>query len=68
MSSDSLLRQLPYFDDGLIANLKEQGVEDIADLMNMDDAKRDSALAHLDKEQVELVAKACNRYLKSYNK
>jgi hypothetical protein len=64
VNTDSLLKQLPYFDDSLIAALKEREVEDIAGLMDMQEHDREKALAHLDQSQIELIAKTCNRYIR----
>lgn len=65
VNSDSPLKQLPFFDDALITKLREHKVEDIADLMNMEDTDREKYLGHFDQQQVELIAKACNRFTSS---
>jgi len=41
---DSVLLQLPHFDQGLVDVLSPEGVQDLADLMNMDDKKRNEIL------------------------
>lgn len=60
-STDSPLLQLPYFTHELIQEFKHQGVEDIADFMNMEDEDRKKLLKFNDRQIKEIVM-ACNRY------
>ena len=59
--SDSPLKQLPFFDDEMIARCIEAGVEDIAQIAELEDNVRDSIL-QLSAAQLNQVALFCNRY------
>lgn len=59
--TDSPLYQLPFINSRIVQALKQKGVEDIADFMNMEDEERLAVLA-MDEKQVAEIAKACNRY------
>ena len=59
--TDSQLLQLPHFDQALIKKCAEHGVNDLADLMQMEDDEREKLLGFTP-QQMEEVAEACNRY------
>jgi pre-mRNA-splicing helicase BRR2 len=59
--NDSPLLQLPYFDAELVEKCKNNNVEDISDLMNMEDEDRKKLLKFNDRQFSE-IAKVCNRY------
>ncbi|PAA72657.1 hypothetical protein BOX15_Mlig007168g1 [Macrostomum lignano] len=61
-SKDSILKQLPHFDQALIDKCKGLKVESVFDLMEMEDADRLELLSDLTKEQLADVARYCNRY------
>mmetsp|Transcript_57706 Transcript_57706/g.133261 ORF Transcript_57706/g.133261 Transcript_57706/m.133261 type:complete len:397 (+) Transcript_57706:5335-6525(+) len=61
-ADSSPLLQLPHFSEQLISAAKKAGVEDIFDLINMDDPARDKLFSGLSQQQVQDIAKACNRY------
>ena len=58
---DSPLLQLPYFTQELVEECKANEVDDIVDLMNLDDNKRDEILK-MTTEQIEKIAGVCNAY------
>lgn len=59
--TQSTLFQLPYFSDELVKRCTDNGINDIADLMNMENDDRSNLLQMRDEEITE-VAKVCNRY------
>eukprot|EP00920_Eleutheroschizon_duboscqi_P019116 GHVT01045296.1.p1 GENE.GHVT01045296.1~~GHVT01045296.1.p1 ORF type:complete len:931 (+),score=217.33 GHVT01045296.1:277-3069(+) len=62
LSSESPLKQLPFFSDELVAAAKERGVTDLFGFMDMEDEKREEMLKSLNAAQMAQVAEACNRY------
>jgi len=60
--SDSVFKQLPYFDDQLIEKANKLGIKTIDDLMEMEDDDRLSLLSGLNESQLNKLAEACNRY------
>jgi pre-mRNA-splicing helicase BRR2 len=58
---DSSLLQLPHFTEDLVEKCKENGVEDIIDLMNLEDDFRLNLLK-LEKSQLSQIAATCNAY------
>ena len=58
---DSALLQLPHFTEELVEKCKENGVEDIVDLMNLEDDFRIKLLS-LDSSKLEEIAATCNAY------
>lgn len=59
---DSVLKQLPHFDDKRVALVKERGVETIFDVLDLDDAAVFFEEIGLSSAEVEQVAAAVNRY------
>jgi len=60
-NTDSHLLQLPHITKEVAARCKEAGVEEIYDLLELEDDKRDKLLG-LDKAKLADVARVCNRY------
>lgn len=58
--NQSSLFQLPYFDHDLVEKCKENGINDIGELLEMDDEPRERLLGFSQK-QLEEVAQVCNR-------
>lgn len=58
---DSVLLQLPHFTEDLVEKCKENGVEDIVDLMNLEDDFRINLLG-LEPSKLEEIAATCNAY------
>jgi pre-mRNA-splicing helicase BRR2 len=58
---DSPLLQLPYFNPDLVDSCKDNGVEDIVDLMNLEDDDRNKIL-NMDIEKIQKIASFCNAY------
>ena len=59
--TQNTLYQLPYFTDETVKTCMDSGVNDIADLMNMENDERISLL-QMTEEEITEVAKVCNRY------
>lgn len=57
----SPLLQLPHFSVELIELCKQEGVEDLIDLMNLEDEQRDKILK-MSNENLEEIAQICNAY------
>ena len=62
--TDSQLLQLPYFTPKsyLLENAKNQKIEDITDLMNMEDEDRANIFGQLEEKKIEEIARVCNRF------
>eukprot|EP00004_Rigifila_ramosa_P013501 TRINITY_DN2991_c0_g1_i2.p1 TRINITY_DN2991_c0_g1~~TRINITY_DN2991_c0_g1_i2.p1 ORF type:complete len:1464 (+),score=450.91 TRINITY_DN2991_c0_g1_i2:2178-6569(+) len=58
---DSVLKQLPYFSDAIIERLKQNDVNTVFELMELEDEQRSSLLG-LTPKQLQNVARFCNRY------
>jgi hypothetical protein len=59
--NQSPLLQLPFITKGMIENLKDASVSDIADFMNMEDDVREKFVP-LSEDKMAKVASVCNRY------
>lgn len=60
--SDSCLKQVPFFNDSILAKCKKLNVETIYDIMALEDDERDQLLAGLSDSQVSDVAEFVNNY------
>ena len=58
---DSVLKQVPYFTDEVIARCKEAGVEEVTQIAELEDDQRDSVL-QMTGGQLNAVAQFCNQY------
>ncbi|CAD8198479.1 unnamed protein product [Paramecium octaurelia] len=61
IDQDSVLLQLPYFDQNTIQILKERNVQDWADFFDMQESDRTLILSNFASSQVEEIAQAGNR-------
>jgi pre-mRNA-splicing helicase BRR2 len=59
--TQSPLLQLPYFTNELIEKCREAEIEDISDIMNMEDDKRQDLL-NFSQDKLKKLAEVCNRY------
>jgi pre-mRNA-splicing helicase BRR2 len=60
--TQSPLLQLPHFNQKLVERCNQAGVEDIADLMNIEDANERKELLKFSEKELTEVAKVSNRY------
>lgn len=58
---DSPLKQIPHFDDAVLARCKAAGVEEVAQIADLEDAQRDDLL-RMTPRQLNAVARFCNGY------
>ncbi|EEQ98855.1 u520, putative [Perkinsus marinus ATCC 50983] len=58
----SLLMQLPYINQDMVEEAKKMGVEDVLDILDLDDDKRNKLFRDLSESQVAEVAQACNQF------
>lgn len=60
--SDSVLKQLPHFDDAAVARCAAHGVASVYELLDLDAAARADVLAGLGAREIRDVAAVCNDY------
>jgi len=58
---DSVLKQIPHFNDAIIKRCQEKGVETVFDVIELEEEDRDKLL-NLSEKQMQDVARFCNRY------
>ena len=56
------IKQIPHFDDEVVAKSKEMNIESVYDVMEMEDEDRNKLLSGLDKGRVQDVATFVNSY------
>lgn len=59
--TDNALKQIPYFDESILAKCEKMGISTVYDIMALDDDERDDIMT-LDEEKLILVADFINNY------
>lgn len=61
-NTDNVLKQIPHFNDELIAKCKTYNVDTIYDLMELEDKDREDLLSELNQQEIIKVAEFVNKY------